>query len=189
MRTSTRCSSLSLLFSTLLPRWASAASASSLSPSKWLFRSSVYLRPPTPGCLSVAAKSRLSPRYSPFKTLNVPRIGTICAAHDGHAEPRGRRPPRGYSAAARKKRSHPKFEAASSTPKPERKVLSSALAKSVFMNVVPYLYQFTPSRLSAAGYAEFHPVAQSTSTVILNPISRTFAVASNFRHFCNHFPC
>jgi hypothetical protein len=145
MRNSTRCSSLSLLFSTLLPRWTSAASASSLSPSKWLFRSSVYLRPPTPGCLSVAAKSRLSPGYSPWKTLNVPRIGTICAAHDGHAEPRGRRPPRGYSGAARKKRSHPKFEAASSTPKPERKVLSSALAKSVFMSVVPPLCVLPPS--------------------------------------------
>ena len=45
-----------------------------------------------------------------------------------------------------------------------------------------YRYQFTPSRLSAAGYAEFHPVAGNTSTdgrarnrradiVILNPAS------------------
>jgi hypothetical protein len=89
MRASTRCSSLSLLFSTLLPRWTSAASASSLSPFRWLSRSSVYLRPPTPGCLSVAAKPCLSPRYSPWKTLNEPRIGTICAAHEGHPEPRG----------------------------------------------------------------------------------------------------
>ena len=45
-----------------------------------------------------------------------------------------------------------------------------------------YRYQFTPSRLSAAGYLEFHPVAGNTSTdgrarnrrvdiVILNPAS------------------
>jgi chemotaxis protein MotB len=43
-----------------------------------------------------------------------------------------------------------------------------------------YLYHFAPSRLSAAGYAEFHPIAESTSAdgrarnrrvdiVILNP--------------------
>ena len=126
----------------------------------------------------------------------------------------------GHSGGARKS-ARTRYEAASSTAKPERKVLSAVLAKSVCMRVVLPLCVFPPSvpsiaslpswfhvartraskgtpttfpfttltfhptgnvPLSAAGYAEFHPVAGNTSTdgrarnrradiVILNPAS------------------
>jgi chemotaxis protein MotB len=58
-------------------------------------------------------------------------------------------------------------------------VLSTSRATEL-VKLFVYRYQFAPSRLSAAGYAEFHPVAENTSAdgrarnrrvdiVILNP--------------------
>jgi hypothetical protein len=46
------------MFSTLLLRWTTAASASSLSPFRWLSRSLEFLRPPPPGCLQWSSSKK-----------------------------------------------------------------------------------------------------------------------------------